>query len=233
MPRVRSYSIAGFMVLQAILSLLPVFILGASIQWPASLDWPASQILPLVATQAQAVTQGYSLYLVYSLLFLPLVLVLSQVVRTPVLGPALRLAVGLAALSTLARTLGIVRWLGPVPFLAASYADPSTDAALRTTLETVFTAFDAYGGTLGEVFGIGLWGGSALATLGIGMLRNPRVSRGFGWVTVGAGFAQLTVVPVFGPWTLAPSLAATAMLFWLLSGAFFLVRGASVRASGK
>ncbi len=54
---------------------------------------------------------GNGVYLLYSILILPVMVLLAKRVFGSLAGPAAQIVVGLAALSVLARSIGILRWL--------------------------------------------------------------------------------------------------------------------------
>ncbi len=211
--------LTALIAVEAVLAVVPVIVLGAAIQWPASLGFPAEQILPLVQTHGAEMRWGYGAYLAYSVLFFPLVTALAWAVRPhrPAnLGSTL--AVGFAALSALARAVGILRWLVPVPPLAAAFV--GGDAVARAQAVASFNVVDAYGGAVGEAFGIGLFGGAALLSLGAAYLGSR---SGWAWWTLIVGAMQLVpFVTVFGV-DLGPAttVAAVALLSWLVSLLFF------------
>ncbi|MBA3471606.1 MAG: DUF4386 family protein, partial [Herpetosiphonaceae bacterium] len=113
---------AALLFLETLLMIAPIVILGAAINWPASLDEPASVVLPLIVAQSGAVRLGYFLYLLYSVLFWPIaLLVVRSVAGRSTPGLLLQLATGFGVASAVLRTLGIIRWLFPMPLLAQSY----------------------------------------------------------------------------------------------------------------
>jgi hypothetical protein len=182
---------AGWLAIaHALLFFVPLGVLGAAIGWPANLDLPAAHNLPLLTSQASAVKLGYSVYLLYSLLFFPVVLLISRAMagrdELPLL---LKLAVGFALLSTLARCLGIVRWLNVMPTLAAQFA--GADAAGQAQISLVYTAFNAYAGGVGEVLGVFLLAATSVALLASALWSHSRLPRWLAlmaWATAGGLF---------------------------------------------
>ena len=61
----------------AVLSFLPIAILGPAIGWPASLRSPAAQQLAAIASAPTAVALGCTVYLLYSVLILPVMVLLA------------------------------------------------------------------------------------------------------------------------------------------------------------
>ena len=162
---------AAVLILEALLLFAPMAVLGAAIEWPASLDWPAAELLPRLLANEAAVRQGYLLYLAYSLLFWPVALLTADVAAGGAeRGPLLRLALGFAAVSTLARAIGILRWLTVMPGLAAAYASGGADQA---AIAAIYTALNSYGGGIGELLGVSLFAALALAALSIPVFGGP------------------------------------------------------------
>lgn len=164
-------------------------ILGMSINWPASLDEPASVILPLLLQNAGAVNAGYFAYLIYSILFFFVILFMARLVAgNETLSTTLKVAVGLSALSALARSLGIVRWLSVMPALAGLYVGASAET--QATVAVVYEAFNAYGGTIGEALGVGLFAGLAMFALSIAMLQTSGAPK---WLSIFGLVAAVSV----------------------------------------
>ena len=139
MPAPVLYRTAGGLaIVHALMFFVPLGVLGLAIGWPANLDLPAAHNLPLMLSHAAQVSLGYSVYLLYSLLFFPVMLLISRALsgkdELPLL---LKLAVGFALLSTLARCLGILRWLTVMPVLAEQYQ--SADPAGRSIISVLYT----------------------------------------------------------------------------------------------
>ena len=112
----------------------PLIILGAAINWRASLDEPGGVNLPLILGQYAAMMSGYGIYLVYSLLFWPVAYLTGRViVGRDTEDPLFKIANGFAALSALARALGIVRWLFAMPVLGRLYTAPTATSESRAS----------------------------------------------------------------------------------------------------
>ena len=145
-----------------------------------------------------------------------------------------RLVVGFAVASAAARSLGIVRWLGPMPELASSYST-ATDDGQRYAIERTYEALNSYGGTIGEVLGVGLFAAIAIGLLSAGLLRSRQVPR---WIGVGAVVSAVALA-VNGVELFAIDLGAlltvtvtVVQLWFLAAGAWLLVRGGRVTAGG-
>ena len=165
--RVPAASAGVVSLLFGALLFVPVIVLGAAIGWPASLDEPATVIMPLILDQQVAVQFGYLVYLAYSVLFFPAIALIGRVLGD---SPTTRLAAIFAAISTLARSIGILRWLSVLPALAVAYAaEPSAAIAIA------FDAINSYGGGIGELFGVALFGGLWLRVAMIAALKFQRL----------------------------------------------------------
>lgn len=217
---------AGWLaIVHALMFLVPVTVLGAAIGWPANLDMPAAHNLPLVLSESVAVKLGYGVYLLYSILFFPAILLIARVLAgrdaLPVL---LRLAVGFALVSMLARCLGIVRWLSVMPVLAARFetADPAAQAGIAL----VYDAFNAYSGRVGEVLGVFLFAAAAVCLLAVAMWRDATVPKwlsGMGLATA-AGLGVLAL-ELFGL-DMGPLIAPVSIVYmaWMVLLGVFLLR---------
>lgn len=218
----------GLSLVQGLLFFLPLTVLGAAIGWPATLDDPPSVLLPAIAEQATAVRLGYLAYLAYSILFGAAVIALLPLVEDHLSPTAVRIAAGFAIASVVARCIGIVRWLAPMPALADAYADAGPEA--RTAIETVYLGLNAYGGTIGEALGVGLFAAIALAVLGVGLLRSatPRVLA-IGALVAAAALAVSAADLVgvdLGPFL---SVAVTIVQVWFLATGGWLLATARSR----
>ncbi len=218
----------AILLLQGLLMFAPLAILGAAINWPASLSEPASMVLPLISAQAGAVRMGYFIYLLYSILFWPTALLVVRVVaRSDSYGPLLRIAAGFGIASAVARTLGIVRWLGAMPGLAAQYVDPATSDQTRATISTVFQLLNDYAGMVGEVLGVSFFAALWVGCVSIAILRSGALPRWVGWfgLLAGAGLSA-AVVELFGV-DLGPliTVTTTTIHLWFLGlGGYLLLR---------
>ncbi len=198
--------------------LAPLTILGAAISWPASLGDPASVVLPLLRQNESMVRLGYAIYLAYSVLFFP---VAHMLTRTAIgeIGATLTTATGFAAISALARSIGIVRWLSAMPVLAAAYVDPTTSEATRSSIDLLYQALNAFGGTVGEALGVSLFAALWLALTSAHALRAATWPR---WLSVsGLVTAVVLALPLLelsgldlGP---VVSISTTAIQLWLMA----------------
>ena len=216
------------LIATACLSLAPFPILGPAIGWPASLDAPAAKQLAAIGRSPGAVASGYSVYLAYSLLFLPAMLLAAQALIGALNRTVLQLVVAFAALSVLARSVGILRWLTVMPELSRMHS--AAGSSERAGIEQIFTAFNAYGGGIGELLGVSLFAALALVTLTAGAWRARTVPL---WITLIGLFASLALgallLPAMGVAVDVPiALAVTALSTWMwaLGGWLVVTRNA-------
>lgn len=222
-PR-RSPGLGLLLIADALLSFAPVAILGAAIGWPASLDKPAAEQLAAIAAAPGAVALGYAVYLLYSILVAPVMIGLAARTFGGLNQPLGATVAAFGALSALARSIGILRWLTVMPALAASHA--AADPAARVQIERIFSAITGYGGGIGEVLGVSLFMALALGTLCLGALLRgglPTWLASLGLLSAVA-LAALSL-PVFGGPALVPVAAAVSLLsLWMLAAGVHCLR---------
>jgi len=215
--RPRARALGALLIVDALLSFAPVAILAPAIGWPASLGRPAAEQLAAIAAAPGAVSTGYGLYLLYSILVAPVMIALAMRLKGGLASPLGMTVAAFATLSTLARAIGILRWLTVMPALAAAHA--AADPAARAQIELVFNAVTTYGGGIGEVLGVSLFMALAVGALCIGALAGgglPRWLASFGLVAA-LGLAALAL-PVFGGPAIMPVAAAVSLLsIWMLA----------------
>lgn len=221
---INKAQIATLFIVTALLSLLPMVILGPTIGWPASLGKPATEQLAAIARAPQAVAIGYGVYLLYSVLVLPVMVLAARRIFGSLTTAGAQVVVGFAALSVLARSIGILRWLTVMPALAQQHA--AADATTRGTIELVFTAVTLWGGGIGELLGVSLF--MALALL-VAMRSAWRLGSLPRWLTLlGFGAALLLLgllLPAVGLAVKVPVAAAvTALTVWMLAMGVWLWR---------
>jgi hypothetical protein len=226
--RASARPLAALLVATALLAFAPVIVMGPAFGWPASLSRPAAEQLVAIHAHADAVTLGYGLYLLYSVLLAPALIGLAAALTGRLDRPLAATVVAFAALGTLARSIGILRWLTAMPVLADRHA--ATAAPERATLELVFDAITRYGGGIGEVLGVSLFTAIALAVLALGAFRNADVSRWLAAATLGmALLIGALSLPVFGGPELVPVAAAVSLLsLWLLACAVWVWRRSAI-----
>jgi len=225
LPPVRA---AGFTaVLQGLLIFVPTFVLGAAIGWPGSLDDPASIALPRLADNEGAVQLGYGSYLLYSVLFAVTITLIARLVEHDLTKGLRRLVIGFAVASALARSIGIVRWLAPMPELANAYNQAGDDAQ-RHTVSTVYDTLNSFGGTIGEALGVGLFAAISIGLLSVGLLRSAAIPRWAAmWGVLSAIALAVSVVEMFGvdAGPLLTVTVTTAQLWFLAFGVWLFARG--------
>lgn len=186
------------LIIEGLLMIPPLVILGAAINWPASLGEPASVNLPLLLEKAAAVQTGYFIYLLYSILFFVVILLTAKIIsENREFNGWLKAAAGFAVISTLARCIGIVRWLSVMPVLAGAYISGSVET--QATISVLYDAINAYGGIIGEALGVGIFAGLSLISLSIAMFENEGNPKWLAVFGVFAGFAvMIQSVELFG-----------------------------------
>ncbi len=176
------------------LSLAPFPLLGPAIGWPGSLDNPAADQLAAIGQAPQAVAVGYGVYLLYSLLFLPALGLAAHRLLDGFNRGLVALVVGFAALSALARCIGILRWLTVMPALSTAHA--TAPPAERADIERLFNALNSYGGGIGELLGVSVFAGSALLLLVVGAAVARAVPA---WLTGLGALAAVALLGLFAP----------------------------------
>lgn len=171
------------LILESLLMFVPIAILSQAINWPQSLGESAAVILPLLTQKAAEVRLGYLIYLVYSILFwLVAVLVIRVVSDGKPESIWLRLATGFGIASTIARCLGIIRWLVAMPALATLYVNPATSSQTREAIAVVYSVLNNYAGAIGEVLGVSLFAVLWLAIVSLTILCTNVLPRWLGFL---------------------------------------------------
>jgi hypothetical protein len=221
---------AILLIVEALLLFAPIIILGAAIEWPAVLDETPDVVLSRIYDNAEAVNIGYLSYLAYSILFFPVLLwVVRSLAQDETFSPMMRLAVGFALVSTLARSLGIIRWLVAMPALAESYMNPATSPQTKVTIEVVYNALNDYGGSVGELLGVSLFAALAVAIVCLIALRSgqwPAWMSYFGLLA--AAGLLLNLLETFGVELGALITVTTSLIqLWFLALGIYLLRPAA------
>lgn len=219
----RPRTAATLLAVEGLLIFVPLAVLGAAIGWPASLGDPAAAALPRLLANEGVVRLGYLVYLAYSVLFLPVAIWTTRALARAD-DPLVRLAIGFATASALARSIGILRWLTAMPELARIWAASPPDA--RPALAAVYEAVNSFGGGIGEVLGVSLFAAGWLACTVAAAYRASAEPR---WLLVaGAVVAAVLAAPLVsllgvepGPLT---TVATTAAQLWFLAAAVALFR---------
>ena len=221
-------------LVQGLSIFVPTFVLGAAIGWPGSLSDPASIALPRLADNEGVVRFGYVAYLLYSVLFAVTVTLLARLVEGDMAKGVRRLVVGFAIASVVARSIGIVRWLAPMPELAGAYAS-ATDDGQRFTIERMYDMLNSFGGTIGEALGVGLFAAISIGLLSLGLLRSSAIPRWIGvWSVTSAIALAIGSIELLGvdPGPLLTVTVTIVQLWFLATGAWLLARGSDAFRSG-
>ena len=229
-PSRTLWLVAGIvLLLQGFSIFAPMVVLGGAIQWPDSLDYPPAQMLPLLLEQIDAVRLGYGLYLGYSLLFLVTgVLTIRLASRPGPLGTLGLIALGAVAVSTLARAIGIIRWLTGSTALAEAYSAPGLSADARTAIEATQGAINSWGGAIGEALGVAAFAAIWAICTSLLILRDRQLPAWAGLAGLAAGV--LVALPGLELFGIAPPvsivLSTTGIQLWFMAlGLLFLWRG--------
>ncbi len=219
-------ALGALLIVEALLSFAPVIVLGRAIGWPASLDLPAAEQLSRIHAEPNAVALGYGLYLLYSVLVAPLMIWLAARLCGGLQHPLAAGVAAFAALSTLARSIGILRWLTVMPALAAAHA--TADPGTKKTLELIFQAHTDYGGGIGELLGVSLFMAAALAMLCVSAWRRQSLPKPLAALGVLAALLLASLLlPMFGIAAAAPvAIAVSALSLWMLVTGVWLMRSA-------
>ena len=224
---------AGVMsILQGLLLFVPLFVLGAAINWPESLSDPADIALPRLLENEGAVRLGYVAYLVYSVLFAVTMILLVRYAKTRASIGLGSMITGFAIASTVARCIGIIRWLVPVPVLAELYA-ATTDEAERTAISVTFEALNSFGGTIGEVLGVSIFAAISIGLFAIAALKTRALPLWIGVFGLIAALSVLaTAVELLGMDASSLIFLGTTIvqLWFLATGIWLLVRGSRAAA---
>ena len=212
----------GLFIATGLLAFAPIAVLGPAIGWPASLRAPAAQQLAAIGSAPDAVALGYGVYLLYSLLVLPVMVMLALRVFGSLARPIAAMVVALAALSVLARSIGILRWLTVMPALAKQHA--GAEPGQQQIIETVFSALTSYGGGIGETLGVSLFMGLALGLAMVAAMLNKTLPF---WLAASGLVSALLLLglalPALGVAVQIPiALAGSLLSVWMLAAGVVL-----------
>jgi len=213
-------------IVQGLILFIPLIVLGAAINWPESLGDPASVALPRLLENESAVRTGYVFYLIYSIIFLISISFLTELVLGKNNQLLIKLIIGFAIASVLARSIGIIRWLVPMYDLANLWKI-TEDQNQKNSISVVFEALNSYGGTIGEVLGVSIFAALSIFFLAVGNYKNkslPSWFSVFGLVAaIGLILTSLEIVG-FDPGDVVITLGTTIVQLWFLFTGFWLVR---------
>ncbi len=219
--RNHALAVSLFLILISVLSFAPMVILGPAIGWPASLRNPAADQLAAISRAPQAVAFGYGVYLLYSVLLLPAMVLIARRIYGSLASVGALMVVAFAAISVLARSVGILRWLTVMPEFAQQHAKGTE--AQRSAIELVFQAVTVWGGGIGELLGVSLF---MALSVGIAMTgawsrrTMPRWLVALGMVSALLLFAML--LPALGIAIKVPvAIAVSVLTTWMLAVALW------------
>lgn len=230
-PSAAGRAFGLLLIAEALLALVPVAVLGSAIGWPASLDRPAAQQLAAIAAEPDAVALGYGLYLLYSVLIAPVMIGLAARCCGGLQRPLAFTVAGFGALSALARSIGILRWLTVMPELAVAHAQ--ADPAGRATIERVFDAVHAWGGGVGEILGVSLFMALSLGLLAVGAWRSGALPRGLAALALvtAAALAALALPALRIPLDVPAAVPVSLLSLWMLAAGIVWLRRPSAPAA--
>lgn len=214
------------LIIEGLLIFVPMFVLGAAINWPDSLNEPASVVLRAIYEEADATRLGYFAYLVYSVLFFPVV-VLSVRVAAANDQPNtyIRLAVGFGAVSALARTIGIIRWLVAMPALAESYNAAGVSPQTQESISIVYDVLNNFGGAIGEILGVSMFASMAMLMIGLVIFQKGGLPQWAGYFAILSAVALL--IPALEIFGIDPgiflTLSVAVVQFWFLFVGIYLL----------
>ncbi|MCE2917496.1 MAG: DUF4386 domain-containing protein [Rubrivivax sp.] len=222
---------ASLLIAVGVLAFSPLAVLAPAIGWPASLGLPPDKQLALIHANKDAVSLGYSLYLLYSVAVTPAMLLLAYHALGSLARPAAATAAAFAALSSLARAIGISRWLTTMPVLATAWAE--APAGEKGVLETTFLAVTEFGGGVGELLGVSLFMAAAVGVLSVSAWHAgvlPRALSALGMLT-SLFLAALALPSVGVPVDFPVAVAVSTQSFWMLACGVWMWRRASAARS--
>ncbi len=152
-------------------------LLQMQFEYPDILRQPTADILTKFQAGGSALVSVWYVLTMTALLFVPLSLLLRELLATQENRILLGVATAFGVLAGVVQTLGFLRWPFLVPRLAAAYFAPDANEAQRAAVAVVFDSFHTYIGMgVGEHLGYlctGVWT-FLIAAL---MLRSVRFGR--------------------------------------------------------
>jgi hypothetical protein len=172
----------------ALLVLLPVafnlifFQLQKTFEYPYILRMPTDHILSRFNAGGNRLIVTWYLFALTGLLFVPMAILVNQVIAQDTAYMAIATVVGI--LAGLVQFTGLIRWTFLVPYLAKTYFEPGSSQSSRDSIAIVFQAFHRFAGmAIGEHLGYlctSVW--TALVALAI--TQSSQYNSWLGW----AGF---------------------------------------------
>lgn len=213
------------LIIEGLLILVPTIVLGLAINWPQILGEPASVVLPLINQNSTATFLGYFGYLIYSILFFPAIALVSMyVLKEEKITATLNLAIIFSALSTLARSIGIIRWLTIMPWLANMYQQSS---ASNEVINIVYQAINQYGGSIGEDLGVSIFASLSVGLLSFYVIKHQVLPKSIAWLGLISAFAIL--IPALGIFGIDVGIfniisVSAIQLWFMVLGTYFFIK---------
>jgi len=226
---------AVILIIEGLLIFAPMLILGAAINWPDSLNEPADVVLKSILEEADAVRLGYFSYLIYSVLFFPVIAFSVRVAAANDKSSLfVRMAMGFGAVSALARTIGIIRWLVAMPALAEAYNAPGVSAQTQESIAITYDMLNNFGGSIGEILGVSMFASFAMLMIAIVIFQHKGLPQWAGYFALVSVVALL--VPALEIFGVDPgiflTLSVAVMQFWFLFvGVYLLFSANRVKAT--
>ncbi|HEX8217647.1 MAG TPA: DUF4386 domain-containing protein [Chloroflexia bacterium] len=159
-------------------------LLQRSFDYPNILREPTEHVLLRFQEGGPRLRLMWYGFMLSAVLFVPVVLLLHEVLSVSDTLPYLGVATTLGVLSAAVQFLGLVRWPFLVPYLAQTYTDPRSSQATRDAVAVTFQAFHRYAGVgIGENLGY-LFTGSWTLLVGIAMIGSPLFAPWIGWIAI-------------------------------------------------
>lgn len=189
-------------------------LLQMQFEYPDILRQPTADILTKFQAGGAALVVVWYVLTMTALLFVPLSLLLRELLATPENRILLGIATVFGVIAGVVQTLGFLRWPFLVPHLAASYFAPDVTEAQRAAVAIVFDSFHTYIGMgVGEHLGYLCTSVWTFLVAGL-MLRTARFGRLLGAVgmALALGVAAGLLEPAGLEW--AGSINAISYLAW-------------------
>lgn len=155
-------------------------LLGIQFEYPDILRQPTADVLAKFQAGGPALVAVWYALTLTAVLFIPVVLLLHQVLAGDRPSTTLQVATTFGVIAGLVQALGFLRWPFLVPQLAAAYLEPGASEAQRAAAAMVFEAFHRYAGmAIGEHLG---YLSTAVWTFLVALLllRSPGFGRWLG-----------------------------------------------------
>jgi hypothetical protein len=179
-----------FLILVPIVFNVFYALLQRTFDYPNILRQPTEQVLVRFQRGGSRLRMTWYGFMLSAVLFVPVVVLLSQVLALPdgsgaaASPPYLGIATTIGILSAVVQFLGLVRWPFLVPYLAATYNDPASSQATRDAVAVTFQAFHRYAGVgIGESLGY-LFTSIWTLLVGIAMIGSPLFTPWIGWLAI-------------------------------------------------